>query len=273
MLIRHPTRPPGRSTRCSSSSRVQFGRIHVAPRAGRLLVAGLVAIGVVRRGQHVVGDVGASTRRRGQRPGSSSTSDCDQIRARGSKIQRDRSRRTSARPPATGPSGHAVEQARRVRRCWRRWSTAPPTTTCRARAGRCDDRERRAGAGWPASASAGRVRSGRGRPGSAPVCGGRIDAHAAGLGSRPRCCQQRKERPCRTPWCHASHVRTADRPPASGRWYLRLRECPSSDALTARYSRCGARAGRTWHRQDPPTDRDRRPHHRRRAPIRNRFCC
>ena len=53
---------------------VQFGAVHVGPRAGRLLVARLVAVEVVRRGHHVVGDVRHPAPSR-PTAGSSSTSD------------------------------------------------------------------------------------------------------------------------------------------------------------------------------------------------------
>ena len=54
--MRQPTRPLGRSIRCSSSSASSSAVVDLAPRAGHLLVARLGAVGVVRGGEHRVGD-------------------------------------------------------------------------------------------------------------------------------------------------------------------------------------------------------------------------
>ena len=68
---------------------VQFLRVDLAPRAVHLFGAGLLAVGVVRRGEHVVGDVAHPSAVQPDR-GIEQHQRRDQIRARGSQIQRHR---------------------------------------------------------------------------------------------------------------------------------------------------------------------------------------
>ena len=68
---------------------VQFIRFHIRPRAVHLFRPGLRAVGVVRRGEHIVGDVAHPSAVQPD-SGIEQHQRRDQIRARGSQIQRHR---------------------------------------------------------------------------------------------------------------------------------------------------------------------------------------
>ena len=226
---------------------VQFVRVDLAPRAVRLFGAGLLAVGVVRRGEHVVGDVAHPTAVQADR-GIEQHQRRDQIRACGSQIQRDR---TAERMPDhhNGPSASASSSrasaptfaSMRPRRRPRRPAVSDQV--------RCERSRTRAGAALRASASACRARSSRGWPGSGAAGSVRSDARAADR-SRPRCCQQPVTAACRTPVVSCLHVRTAHRTDA---------DHPHRTGNARRR----ARAGRRRYGQEQLVDSDRDGAHRR----------
>src|SRR5690606_5206426 len=91
------------------------------------------------------------------------------------------------------------------RRHWPRTSTAPPTRTGRGRSDPVRRPRSPAGAGWPASATAGRDRSARGWPTTAAGRPDRSDTRADPRGecSPQRCCHPARTGCVRPPCCHA----------------------------------------------------------------------
>ena len=195
--------------------------------------------------------------------GSSSTSAGDQIRARRREVQRDRAAERMA-DHQHGAGGLGVEQrgqrgdvgVDRPRRLPRR-----PAVAEQIGCGDGDVGQVPGGQGLP---SAGRARSGRG---SARTCGavrpGRSGTRAGSVRSRPSMLPAaRTAATCRTPVvsCPACPHRTP--------------QLVARAALTEPgAARHGAGAGWPGHGQEQPAGRDRGRAHRRRAPIRNRFCC
>ena len=272
MLIRQPARPLGRSTRCSSSSRSSSSASTSPHEPFGLLGAGLLAVGVVRRGEHVVGDVAhpSAVQAHG---GVEQHQRRHQIRPGRGEIQRHRAAERMPddhrRPASSSAASAADVGVDRPRRS--------PRRTAMAEQVRCGDREFGQvprGQRLPPLPVPGEPVDGQDlyRPWRAVAVdvqiGHGIDVRAARASAAvTRCGTQSARRPAvppttsttsprhaselvGPPWCHFTHVRTAHRSDADS-------------AHRTRNARRGASDRRCGHRQEHPADPGRCRAHRR----------
>ena len=258
--MRQPTRPFGRSIRCSSSSRSSSAGVDLAPRAVDLLVARLGAVGVVGRGEHLVGDLAHPAAV--EADGGVEQHQCrDQIRPCRREMQRDRAaermpdHHTGRRASASSSAASAATLASMVHgaahddRPWPSRSGAATATSGRCCVASVSQR-------WPCPVSPWIARTRAGRAGRSGTC--KRVGHGVDAARRARRSSTRR-RLVGPPWCHscmpAPH--TALSPAALTepglRGTVRVLGGPGTGKAALLIARRGA--------------------HRRRRAIRNRFCC